>query len=103
MNGARRERCTATIEVIDNPPTFRYEVHVAGENVGFCSYRQSEGAVLLQHAEVSPSVEGRGIGSALAKGTLDDLRSKGRMVVPLCPFIVDYIRKNPEYADLVAS
>jgi predicted GNAT family acetyltransferase len=91
------------IEVVDNPQTFRYEVFVSGENVGFCSYRQFEDVVLLPHAEVSPNVRGRGIGGALARGALDDLRRQDRKVVPLCPFIADFIRRNPEYADLVAE
>ncbi|HSY16501.1 MAG TPA: GNAT family N-acetyltransferase [Jatrophihabitantaceae bacterium] len=90
------------VEIVDNPEASRYEAVLDGETVGFCSYRDAEGVVLLPHAEVSSSVEGRGIGSALARGTLDDLRAKGRSIVPLCPFIVDFIRKNPEYENMVA-
>jgi predicted GNAT family acetyltransferase len=91
------------VEVVDNPDASRYDVLLDGEVVGFCSYRVSEGVVLLPHAEVDPSVGGRGIGTALARHTLDDLRRQGRAVVPLCPFIVGFIGKNPEYADLVAT
>jgi predicted GNAT family acetyltransferase len=91
------------IEVIDKPDASRYEVRLDGETVGFCSYRESDGEVLLPHAEVLPEIEGRGIGTALARGTLDDLRRRGRRIVPLCPFIVEFIRKNPEYGDLVVS
>ena len=92
----------AIIDVIDNPAASRYEARLDGEVVGFCSYRLVGEEVLLPHAEVDPRVAGRGIGSALARGTLDDLRRQGHRVVPLCPFVVDFIKKNPEYADLVA-
>ena len=50
----------------------------------------------------SPSqVCGRGIGSQLAKGALDQVRKRGMKVVPLCPFIKAYIEKHAEYQDLL--
>jgi predicted GNAT family acetyltransferase len=88
-------------EVRDNSGQSRYEITIDGEVVGFCSYRQADGVVLLPHAEVDPRVGGRGVGSQLARGTLDDLRRHGHKVVPLCPFVANFIAKNPEYADLV--
>jgi uncharacterized protein len=91
------------VQVVDSPTTSRYEVLLEGAVVGFCSYRLSDGVVLLPHAEVDPSIGGRGIGTQLARGTLDDLRRQGLKVVPLCPFIVDFIRKNHEYSDLLAT
>jgi uncharacterized protein len=90
-------------EVVDNPGHSRYDISLDGEVVGFCSYRESDGVYLLPHAEVDPRVGGRGVGTALARGTLDDLRRRGFKVVPLCPFIADFIAKNEAYADLVAS
>jgi predicted GNAT family acetyltransferase len=47
-------------------------------------------------------VEGSGVGSALVAGALDDIRSRGLRVVPLCPFVAAFIRRHSEYADLVA-
>jgi uncharacterized protein len=35
------------------------------------------------------------------QGTLDDLRARGLALVPLCPFVADFITRHPEYADLV--
>ncbi|MFD5436489.1 GNAT family N-acetyltransferase [Kitasatospora sp. NPDC127067] len=37
----------------------------------------------------------------LARGALDDARARGLHVLPYCPFIRGWIRKHPEYADLV--
>jgi predicted GNAT family acetyltransferase len=89
------------VTVVDNPSRSRYDITIDGEAVGFCSYRDTGGVFLLPHAEVDPRVGGRGVGTQLARGTLDDLRQRGVKVVPLCPFIADFIAKNPEYADLV--
>ncbi len=90
------------LEVIDNAEASQYEVLLDGESVGFASYRHSDDQVLLPHAEVRAELNGQGIGSALAKGALDDIRRQGLHAVPLCPFIVYYVRCHPEYQDLVA-
>jgi predicted GNAT family acetyltransferase len=91
------------LEVVDNAESARYEVLLDGESVGFAAYHHTADGVLLPHAEVRPELNGQGIGSELAKGALDDIRRQGLRAVPLCPFIVDYVRKHPEYNDLVAA
>ena len=53
------------------------------------------------HTEIDPAFEGKGLGSALARGALDAERTRGEPIVPLCPFIRQYIDRHPEYADLV--
>jgi predicted GNAT family acetyltransferase len=88
--------------VTDNPQYGRYEVRVDGELAGFTLYRdRGEDRISLTHTEVFDEFEGRGVGSALVAGTLDDLRSNGLAVLPVCPFVRAYIRDHPEYLDLV--
>jgi uncharacterized protein len=53
------------------------------------------------HTEVPPALNGKGIGSALARGLLDIARAEDMKIVPLCPFVAAYITKHPEYADLL--
>lgn len=95
-------------EIIDNVQSHRYELLVDGEAAGFAEYRlrppHGTGAprVVFTHTEVDPAYGGRGLGGALAKGALDDVRAKGAVAVPLCPFIKRYIERHPEYQDLVA-
>ena len=92
----------ATIDVHDAPGRNRYEARIDGELVGFAEYQRSEDRVLFTHTEVEPSVSGQGVGSALVRGALDDVRSSGRYrVVPLCPFVRAWIATHAEYADLV--
>jgi uncharacterized protein len=87
--------------VRDNPAELRYELLVDDELVGEILYRTEPGIVVLVHTEIAPSAEGTGHGSHLVAGALDDLRSRGLRVVPLCPFVAAYIRHHPEYDDLV--
>ena len=34
---------------------------------------------------------------------LDDVRAGGRRILPLCPFVKDFVDRHPEYADLVVD
>ena len=89
------------LTVRDNPAELRYEILSDGELLGLIRYRVEPGIVVLVHTEVDEAAEGRGVGSRLVKGALDDIRARGLGLVPLCPFVAAYLRRHPEYADLV--
>lgn len=91
----------STIDLIDNPAARRFEVHVDGALAGSAEYVLQGGRIVLTHTEVSPAYDGRGLGSRLAAFALDQARDRGLKVVPVCPFISSYLRRHPEYADLV--
>lgn len=91
-----------TAAVTDNTARGRYELQVDGE-VAFINYRRSGNVVTMTHAEVPARFEGKGVGSALARGALDLARAQSDRVVPACPFISVYIERHPEYRDLVES
>ncbi len=86
------------------PEQRRYELTLAGEHAGELVYRDRGGNVVaFLHTEVDPTVQRRGLGSALVAGALDDARRRGLSVAPLCPFVDAYVRRHPEYADLVVA
>jgi predicted GNAT family acetyltransferase len=88
--------------VRDNPARLRYEIFDDdGALAGFAQYVLRGGRVIFVHTEIDDAYEGKGLGSRLAAGALDDVRRHGHLVVPLCPFIASYIEHHPEYADLV--
>jgi len=90
------------VVVTDNPAENRYEARVDGELAGFAAYHLTRSSIVFTHTEVGPEFEGHGVGSALARFALDDVRAKGeRDVVPVCPFIHGWIDDHAEYADLV--
>lgn len=45
----------------------------------------------------------RGLGTEIVRGAVDDLRARGLKVVPVCPLVAAFIRRHPEYADLVTA
>ena len=87
--------------VSNNEAEQRYEVHVDGELAGFADYRVQPGAIAFPHTEVDPAHQGQGLAGMLAKMALDDARQQGLRVRPQCSFFVTYIKRHPEYADLV--
>ena len=90
------------VEVRNNPAETRYEAWLDGELAGIAVYGLGPSTVVFLHTEVDDKFGGRGVGSALARGALDDVRAGGQYdVIPLCPFIAGYIDKHPEYGDLV--
>ncbi len=92
---------SSAITVRDNPEASRYEAFVDGALAGFAVYRLAPDRVVFVHTEVHDGYAGRGVGSVLAEAALADVRAHGRQVTPLCPFIAAYIRRHPDYLDLV--
>jgi predicted GNAT family acetyltransferase len=85
----------------DNPEESRYEMHVQGELAGFVAYHRRGQAISLLHTEVEPAFQGAHLATHLARFTLDDARKRGLSLLPFCPYINSWIKKNPEYTDLV--
>jgi predicted GNAT family acetyltransferase len=91
----------AKIEVRDNPDKQRYDVFVDDQLAGYAAYRSTPGQLVFTHTKVDAAYEGHGVGSALARDALDDVRRRGLTVVPQCPFVSAYIRRHPDYLQLV--
>lgn len=90
-----------TASVRDNKTQSRFELDAEGE-VAFANYRLTPSAIVITHTETPLSLRGRGIASELVKGALQLIRADGRKVIAGCGFVVDYLRKHPEYADRAA-
>ena len=87
--------------VTNNRKDNRFELEVDGETA-LAAYRQHEGTISFTHTEVPVALEGRGVGSRLIKGALDQARADGLKVEPLCSFVRHYMETHPEEQDLLA-
>jgi uncharacterized protein len=83
-------------EVRDNPDAKRYELVVDGDVAGELVYRLRSDAVVLVHTEVSPRLEGQGLGSRLVADALADIRERRLRPVAVCPFVRAYMQRHPE-------
>ena len=85
--------------VRDNAKHRRFELDVDGR-IAFAVYRREGAALAITHTETPASLRGKGVASALVRGLLDIARAQGLKVAPKCPFVVAYMDKHAEYADL---
>lgn len=92
---------TPAMGVSDDPEGSRYVIRVDGEPAGEMRYRLHGDVMSVDHTEVGDRFEGRGVGSALARGLLDDARRRSLAVRPYCAFLRGYIERHREYVDLV--
>jgi len=89
-------------QVRDAEDRSRYEISLNGELAGFAEYRRQGDRTEFVHTEVDERFEGHGLGSRLVRGALEVEESAGRTIEPVCPFVADYIRRHPEFLDVVA-
>ena len=92
----------AEVQVTLNEDEKRYEARVDGALAGSAYFDSADDLVVFTHTEVDDAYEGQGVGSALARHALDDVRAQGgRKVVPRCQFIKGWIDRHPDYQDLL--
>ena len=90
------------VVVINNEAASRLEAQVDG-HTAFIEYRRSGMNITFLHTYVPPSLKGYGIAGKLAGVGLEFARSAGLKVVAVCPFVMSYIHRHSEYAELVQS
>ncbi|MBP6011156.1 MAG: N-acetyltransferase [Alphaproteobacteria bacterium] len=89
-------------EVVDKPDRRRFELAI-GSEIAFVDYRRDGAVLTLTHAEVPDALSGQGLGSKLARSTLDLIRTRREKIIPQCAFIAAFVRRNPAYRDLLAE
>jgi uncharacterized protein len=90
------------VTVTRNGDRRRFEASTGRTGVaGFIDYQETSELVVLTHTEVDPSFEGRGVGSALARAALDDIRERRLKALVICPFILSWLRRHREYVDVL--
>lgn len=88
-------------EVLDNTEQHRFELEEQGL-IAFADYRLHGERVVIPHVEAPEALRGTGAAGRLMTGVLELIRDRGQKVVPVCPYAVAFIRRHPEFQDLVA-
>jgi hypothetical protein len=91
------------LEVLDDADECRYEARQDGALAGHIKYTPQDGWLTLDHTEVLAAFEGRGVAGRLVTAALDDIRARAMHVTPLCPYVSTFIKRHPEYRDLVVG
>ena len=87
-------------DVIDHKARHRFELEVEGY-LATEHYRLDGNVITFVHTEVPKELGGKGVGSKLVQGALDQVRAAGLKLIPECPFVKAWLEKHPDYADLL--
>jgi uncharacterized protein len=86
--------------VTNNKTNLQFEIEAQGD-IASLAYRWYKGDLALMHTHVPNILEGKGAGSSLAKYALEYARANKIKVMVYCPFVSSYLKKHPEYMDVV--
>lgn len=81
----------------------RYSLWHGATYLGFLGYRADEGVATLQHTIINEAYGRQGYARALVTLVLEDLRRQGLKILPECSYVQDYLRRYPEYNDMLAG
>jgi predicted GNAT family acetyltransferase len=87
-------------DIQHDPAAQKFFVQVEGHE-GAIEYRQDGDRMEIVRTTVPEAIGGRGIAAQLVKTALDFAGAQGLRVKPTCSYAAAYIRRHPEYADLV--
>ncbi|QJU60828.1 N-acetyltransferase [Sphingomonas sp. AP4-R1] len=89
-------------DVVDHPERERFEWEVDG-HIAYAAYTRAGDVLTLTHTIVPTSISGRGIATRLIGAVMRQVRAQGLKIEPECAFVIAYLQKHPEDADLVAG
>ena len=87
------------LEIIHNEAEDRFETWIDGE-LSKLDYMQDGNNIVMTHVGVHPEHRGRGVAGKLTQVALEYAKEKSFRVIPMCPYIAAYIRRNPQYEEL---
>ncbi len=61
---------------------------------------QDGNTIVMTHVGVHPEHRGQGVAGKLTEVALEYAKEKSFRVIPMCPYIATYIRRNPQYEEL---
>ncbi|HEX8270079.1 MAG TPA: GNAT family N-acetyltransferase [Flavobacterium sp.] len=80
----------------------RFELEMDGK-VAIIDFQLRDNEMTLTHTKVPDELEGQGVGKKLVEHTLEFIKDHNYTLVPLCPFVTVYIKRHPEWKDLLAD
>jgi len=90
------------VAVTHNQEARRFEATVDGFRA-LITYRRFPDRIVLLHTEVPTPYQGHGIAAKLTRAALDFARANHLRVVPLCPYVSNFLRKDSEYHALLSA
>lgn len=90
------------LPLTDNEGQSRFEL-VFEKRLAFIEYELKDDTIALLHTEVDPALEGRGAGTAIIEKVLEEIEGRSLKLIPLCPFVVAYLKRHPEWERILVE
>lgn len=87
-------------DIQHKPDQHRFETTIDGQ-LCVIDYQRDGNHLTLPHVGVAKALEGRGIAAQLTQTALDWARAEHCRVIPVCPYVQSWLRRHPEYQDLL--
>jgi len=85
----------------NNAEAARYELDEQGET-SWADYRLQGERLFIDHVESPPALRGTGAAGRLMKALAQDARDRGLKITPICGYAAAWLRRSPEFKDLVS-
>ena len=90
------------IQLEENDTKGRYVIKgPAGAEAEMTFTKVGARQLIIDHTEVPDAFRGQGVGVRLVSRAVEDARSAGKTVIPLCPFAAAQFKRHPEWADVL--
>lgn len=87
------------LEVTHNEKENRFEAWIDGQ-LAKLDYTMDGSTIIMTHVGVHPDHRGRGVAGKVTQAALEYAKEKSLRVIPMCPYVGAYIRRNPQYMNL---
>jgi predicted GNAT family acetyltransferase len=64
-------------------------------------YRLLDGVMVIEHTVVPSAIAGGGVASRLTRAAFEHARDEGWKVRPACAYAVEWIKRHPQYQQLL--
>ena len=90
-------------DIRNNEDESQFETTVDG-HLAYAAYDlEDHDRIVFTHTIVPDALSGRGIAAQLVKHGLQYAREKSLKVVPQCAYVASFIKRHPEYQELLAA
>nr|WP_228734984.1 GNAT family N-acetyltransferase [Xanthomonas euvesicatoria] len=94
-------REASTVHAEHDPDRQRFNIDTDGHRAEL-AYRREGEIMTITHTQVPDAISRHGVAAALVEDALTFARQHGLKVIPACSYADAYLRRHPQYHDLLA-